>query len=118
MIRKLLPILLVLLISCQAACFIEKWMTQDTQHPPEKRGEAKLDLPAEDLEQSAGDYWPQKSKLRLWSWVSNAKRIHPLVIAGMQLLVIIGVSILLTDNRELELYFKIDFNPPKTDILR
>lgn len=45
------------------------------------------------------------------------RSIHPVVIATGQVLAVVGLCLLMTDNRELELYLKIDFRPPKVDIL-
>lgn len=54
---------------------------------------------------------------RIWTSLDQIKNVHPLVLAATQLLVVAGICIWLTDNKELELYLKIDFRPPKTDIL-
>ena len=48
---------------------------------------------------------------------AQIRLIHPLILAMGQILVVVGVCLLMTDNRELELYFRIEFDPPKTDIL-
>lgn len=50
--------------------------------------------------------------------VESIKSIHPLVLATAMVLVVLGVCLLLTENRELELYLKIDFRPPEVDILK
>lgn len=48
----------------------------------------------------------------------NALRtVHPIIIAGLLLFLVLGACFLMTDEKEIELYLKIDFRPPKTDIL-
>lgn len=48
----------------------------------------------------------------------NALRtVHPIIIAGLLLFFVLGACFLMTDEKEIELYLKIDFRPPKTDIL-
>lgn len=43
--------------------------------------------------------------------------VHPIIIAGLMLFLVLGACFLMTDEKEIELYLKIDYRPPKTDIL-
>lgn len=52
-----------------------------------------------------------------WPLLATIKAIHPLALGALLLLLVLGVCFLMTDNAELELYLKIEFTPPKTDIL-
>lgn len=110
MVSKLLPIILVLLVACQTARSFG-----ETGHKGTVQRTLKGDT--ENSEKITGQPGHTGS-WGLWKWMSCVKKMHPLVIAGMQILAIIGVCVLLTDNRELELYFKVDFKVPRTDILR
>lgn len=58
------------------------------------------------------------SNLSGWGLLAELRKVHPLVLAAAQLLVVLGICLLLTDNQELEIYLKIDFRPPPTDILK
>ena len=61
---------------------------------------------------------PESASLAdLWGMIKGLKRVHPLLIAATQLILVLGICLLLTDNRELEKYLKIDLRPPRTDIL-
>ncbi len=54
----------------------------------------------------------------LTALVINLRSIHPLTLAALQILIVLMICVLLTDNEELELYLKIDFRPPSVDILQ
>lgn len=54
----------------------------------------------------------------VWPVLDLVKALHPIAIAALMLLSVLGVCFLMTDNSELELYFKIEFSPPKTEILQ
>lgn len=45
------------------------------------------------------------------------RSMHPVIIAGLLLFLVLGACFLMTDEKEIELYLKIDYRPPKTDIL-
>jgi len=47
----------------------------------------------------------------------SLQSVHPIIIAGLMLFLVLGACFLLTDEQEIELYLKIDYRPPKTDIL-
>lgn len=110
MISKVLPIILALLISCQAGRSFAETGNKETVQRNSQGDIEKQDKITGQTGSTDG--------LGFWTCLSSLKKVHPLVIACMQLLAIVGICVLLTDNRELELYFKVDFKVPRTDILQ
>lgn len=89
-------------------------LAESSQGAVKKAGRRKFGRNRADREQNS----PMRSGVSIASrLIQSIKKIHPLTLAALQVLLVLLVCFLLTDNQELELYLKIRFRPPRTDIL-
>ena len=77
----------------------------------------KSNLRFNELEHLSTSEAQQSNPLSLDFAFQALRNVHPSIIAGLMLFLVLGACFLMTDEKEIELYLKIDYRPPKTDIL-